>query len=198
MKFLVPVGGVTADIYGILTSYQHAGAPAGVVAGLPWAGDNCAFTSFDAARFSGWLDAMLPYRRTCLFVAVPDVVGDAAATLARYVTWAEALAGWPRAYVAQDGAEQHEIPASAAALFVGGTTQWKCGPGAVQLIRRAQAMGLHIHIGRVNWRRRYNLFRVLKGSEEFTCDGTRTRFDGRDRTLAAWAGYEQQPPLLGL
>lgn len=198
MRFLVPVGGVTDGVAGILTSYQHKGVPAGIVAGLPWAGDNCAFTDFDAVRFTEWLERMVPYRATCLFVAVPDVVGDAAATLARYVTWAEAMADWPLAYVAQDGSEAHDIPPSASALFVGGTTAWKESEAAISMIRRAQERGLHVHVGRVNWWRRYTLFRVLAGSEHFTCDGTRTRFDGTERTLRAWRQYEARIPLVHL
>ncbi len=198
MKFLVPVGGVTEGVYGILTSYKHKGVPAGITAGLPWAGDNCAFTGFDAERFTAWLEGMTAYRPTCLFVAVPDVVGDAAATLARYVAWTDAMNGWPLAYVAQDGSEAHDIPPSASALFVGGTTAWKESAAAIDMIQRAQARGLHIHIGRVNWRRRYQMFRVLQGSENFTCDGTRQRFEGIERTLRAWKQYENQQPLVKL
>jgi hypothetical protein len=198
MRFLVPVGGVTEGVYGILTSYQHKGVPAGIVAGLPWAGDNCAFTGFDAARFTQWLESMTPHRATCLFVAVPDVVGDAASTLARYVAWAEAMEGWPLAYVAQDGSEHYDIPPSAAALFVGGTTQWKVSDAAAGVIQRGRAMGLHIHIGRVNWWKRYKHFRLMVGSEEFTCDGTRTRFGGTAKTLTAWAEYQERAPLFTL
>lgn len=198
MRFLVPVGGVVSGVYGVLTSYAHRGVPAGVTAGLPWAGDNCAFTGFDAARFTSWLERMTAYRDTCLFVAVPDVVGDAPATLARYAAWSQAMQDWPLAYVAQDGSEDHDIPASAKALFVGGSTVWKESAAAVEMIRRGQKRNLHIHVGRVNWRRRYWMFRLLEGSESFTCDGSRTRFDGTERTIAAWRSYESQRPLIEL
>lgn len=194
----MPVGGVTEGVYGILTSYKHKGVPSGIVAALPWAGDNCAFTGFEPQRFAAWLERMIPYRPTCLFVAVPDVVGDAAATLARYDEWSQKMIGWPLAYVGQDGSETHAIPPSAAALFIGGTTVWKESAAAVEMIQRARAKGLHIHIGRVNWKRRYQMFRVLEGSEQFTCDGTRQRFEGIERTLSAWNGYENQEPLLKL
>ena len=69
---------------------------------------------------------------------------------------------------------------------------------AVSVIKRAQRAGKHIHIGRVNWGRRYRLFAVLQGSEDFTYDGTRSRYDGREKTLRAWRGYEAQSPLFGL
>lgn len=198
MRFLVPVGGVTRGVYGVLTSYQHYGPAAGVVSGLPWAGDNCAYTGTDASRFMTWLEAMTPYRATCLFIAVPDVVGDAAATLAQYAAWRDMMHGWPLAYVAQDGSEDHPVPPDATALFIGGSTPWKESAAAINMIRRGQAAGLHIHIGRVNWGRRYRMFRVLAGSEHFTCDGTRTRFEGVERTLNAWRNYENQPPLITL
>ena len=198
MRFLVPVGGITEGVRGILTSYKHKGIPAGITAGLPWAGDNCAFTGFEAQRFTEWLQRMTPCRATCLFIAVPDVVGDAAATLARYVAWAEAMGGWPLAYVAQDGSEEHEIPPSASALFIGGSTAWKESQVAIGMIRRGQARGLHIHVGRVNWGRRYRMFAVLEGSEHFTCDGNRQRFEGIERTLRAWHSYESQLPLIRL
>lgn len=198
MRFLVPVGGIASDVFGILTSYKHKGVPSGIVHGLPWAGDNCAFTGFEAQRFTEWLERMIPHRANCLFIAVPDVVGDAAATLARYVTWAEAMEGWPLAYVCQDGSEGHEIPSSAKALFIGGTTAWKESEAAIAMIQRGQALGLHIHIGRVNWGKRYRMFRVLEGSKHFTCDGTRTRFEGVEKTLRAWKQYEQTPPLIKL
>jgi len=198
MRFLVSVGGISEGVYGILGSYKHKGVPSGIAGGLPWAGDNCAFTGFDGARFSAWLDGLTAYCPTCLFVAVPDVVGDAVATLARYAEWAPQMNGWPLAYVAQDGSEAHNIPSSAAALFIGGTTAWKESVAATLMIQRGQEMGLHIHIGRVNWRRRYQMFRLLPGSERFTCDGTRQRFEGIEKTLAAWKQYENQEPLLKL
>ncbi len=196
MKFLAPVGGMV-DAYGILTSYAHKGIPAGIVSGMRWAGDNCAYTGTDAARFLAWLVTMQPYRAACLFVAVPDVVGDAAATMAQYLAWAVQMAGWPLAFVCQDGQQPQDIP-DCAALFIGGTTAWKESQAAIDCIREGQRRGLHIHIGRVNWWRRYAMFRVLEGSEHFTCDGTRTRFEGTERTLAAWRNYEAQAPLIQL
>ena len=190
MRFLVPVGGDIGAHFGVLTSYRHRGVPAGIAHGALWAGDNCAFTGqFDGPRFLTWLEGMTPHRATCLFVAVPDVVGDVAATLRLWREWQSRMAGWPLAYVAQDGSETHAIPDDADAVFIGGSTAWKLSRGAEAVIMAAQARGLHVHIGRVNYWKRYRHFRLMPGSEAFTCDGTRTRFDGRDKTLAAWRGY---------
>jgi len=191
MKFLIPVGGVTDDAFGVLTSYKHNGVPSGIVAGLPWAADNCAFGGqFDGARFAAWLDTMTPYRDTCLFVAVPDVVGDATATQASWREWSPRLTGWPLAFVCQDGQQTGDIP-DCAAVFVGGTTAWKLSDMARACIAEGQRRGLHIHIGRINWWRRYAHFRAMPGSDDFTCDGTRTRFEGVERTLDAWKLYQQ-------
>lgn len=100
--------------------------------------------------------------------------------------------------MAQDGSENYDIPLSASALFIGGSTAWKESQAAIEMIQRAQGRGLHIHIGRVNYGRRYRMFSVLEGSEQFTCDGTRQRFEGIERTLKAWKQYEDQKPLIKL
>ena len=179
----------------MLTSYAHKGTPLGIIQGAPWAADNCAFTGFDAERFYPWLKSMEQHKATCLFVTVPDAVGDAVATIALWNQHAPQLTDWPLAFVAQDGQESLPLPSGFNTLFVGGTTAWKESQAAINVIRRAQAMGKRIHIGRVNYRRRYNLFRVLEGSEEWTCDGTRMRYEGSERTHNAWNGYMAQPPL---
>ena len=197
LRFLLPVGGVTDDRFGVLVAPASYGVPAGIVAGMAWAADNQAFTQgFNPGVFFPWLESLLPYRDTCLFVAVPDVVGDPIQTGANYRHWLRYFEGWPVAFVAQDGQEDLPMPDYYDALFIGGSTRWKESQGAIDCIRRAQQAGKHIHIGRVNWRRRYELFSVLDGSDRFTCDGTRTRYDGTKKAMAAWAGYMAQPPLI--
>lgn len=194
MRFLVSFGGV--DDW-VLTSPGHKGIPAGIIAGNPWAADNQAFTQgFKPDVYFQWLVTMEKHRESCLFVTVPDVVGDASATLESWHKWRPRFDGWSLAFVAQDGSEVGDIPADASALFIGGTTEWKESAGAIAMIKAGQERGLHIHIGRVNWARRYRLFSVLKGSHEFTCDGTRQRFEGTARTMEAWHGYMAQKPLI--
>lgn len=195
LQFLIPVGGVVDGRFGVLTSYRKGGVVAGVKAGMRWAADNCSFSGqFSPTKFIAWLAMMTPYRGTCIFVAVPDVVADSAATRRLWQQWQPLLAGWPLAFVAQDG--ETDIPTGASAVFIGGSTAWKESAAAVAVIQIAQDRGLHVHIGRVNWRARYDKFNLLPGSEGFTCDGTRTRYDGAGRTMAAWAGYQEQRPLL--
>ena len=140
-------------------------------------------------RFVSWLGQMETYRDTCLFVAVPDVVADCGATMDRWREWSPRLTGWPLAFVAQDGQEPDAIPHDCAAVVIGGSTAWKLGEQARRCVAWAVQHGKHVHIGRVNWRRRYLHFRAMPGSDLFTCDGTRTRFEGVDKTMTAWASY---------
>jgi hypothetical protein len=93
----------------------------------------------------------------CLFVTVPDVVGDALATARQFERWwtAPARRGLPVALVAQDGLQDMGRWLSTAwpriyALFIGGSTAWKLGPAARALVREAKSRALWIHMGRVN------------------------------------------------
>ena len=50
-----------------------------------WAADNGCYArgaAFNLDRYLAWLDRLRPWQETCLFATAPDVVGDAAATLA--------------------------------------------------------------------------------------------------------------------
>lgn len=199
MKYLWPSGG--DDDMDVLAAPNMRGIPAAITRGARWAADMGCIDGpefvkrcdIEAAR--AWLfEKMAPYRRTCLFVTVPDVVGDAAATLAAFHDLRSQFLDWPLAYVAQDGAEALSIPDGARAVFIGGSTAWKMSDGARQVIARAVAIGRHVHIGRVNYWKRYQHFRNMEGSDDFTCDGTRLRFE-RDKALRAWRGYMAQIPL---
>jgi len=124
-----------------------------------WAMDNGAFQGFDEGAFIRMLErfAGIP---GCLFVTAPDVVGDAAATLARWPFWQTLLhgVGFPVAFVAQDGLIPETTPwRSMEALFIGGTTGFKEGPIARSLCAMAKARGIWVHWGRVNGKRRYEL-----------------------------------------
>ena len=102
--------------------------------------------------------------------------------------------------MAQDGQEMLSFPHCEKwkTLFIGGSTTWKMSQGAIECIQRALAQEKKIHVGRVNWWRRYVHLRAMKGSEGFTCDGTRTCYDGTSKTIAAWAGYQKRFYLMRL
>jgi hypothetical protein len=128
-----------------------------LAAGLSWAADNAAFTGFDPGAFCGMLGRIAGHPG-CLFVACPDVVGDAVATLARFVVWEPIIreVGLPIALVGQDGAETLELPwGRFDALFLGGSTDWKLGAGAAALAREAKARGMWLHLGRCNSHKRF-------------------------------------------
>jgi hypothetical protein len=124
--------------------------------GLPWAADNSAYSCWDERRFRRMLDriARVP---GCMWVAAPDVVADAAATVELFDIWQPRIAarGLPVALVLQDGQERLDVPWDRLdALFIGGSTEWKLGEHARRLAREAKARGKLLHCGRVNSRRR--------------------------------------------
>lgn len=144
-------------------------------AGIPWAADNDCFQGLDAPAYVKMLDR-LEGLNGCLFVTVPDVVGDAARTLELFAEWAPELERrrLPLALVAQDGLETMTDRIEwdrIEALFIGGSTEWKEGPHAAELAREAQARGKHVHWGRVNTRRRFDLIVATGAAGSF--DGSK-------------------------
>lgn len=144
--------------FGRLTTPQ-SGNRVDVAPALPWAADNGAFVGFDADAFLRMLGVVAPHRASCLFVACPDVVGDAEQTDELYIGWEPVIRryGLPVAYVAQNGCRR--IP-DADALFVGGDDAFKEGPDAAALIGEARSRGMWTHVGRVNTLRRYRRFQA--------------------------------------
>lgn len=139
--------------------------------GLPWAADNAAFSGFDGASFVRMLDRITG-KPGCLWVACPDVVCDAVATLDLFPLWRAELVrrGLPVALVAQNGMERMEMPWSYFdCLFVGGDDGFKDGPAAAWLVRAAKRRHKIVHVGRVNTMRRVEMC-VRLGADSF--DGT--------------------------
>lgn len=194
MKFLLASGGEINKAFGVMTSPSMRGIPEGIKNGLSWAGDNGAFSNgFQPDIFFSWLKTLEPYKNTCLFITIPDVLMDAQATQENYSRFRPLVTGFPCAYVAQDG--MTELPdVDYQVLFIGGSTEYKLSNTVTKLIREAQLAGKRIHIGRVNYRRRYNHFAMMNGSKEFTCDGTRMRF-GRSLAIRNWLEYMGQDTL---
>jgi hypothetical protein len=109
--------------------------------GKPWAIDNGAFSRFDAKAFLALLEREAHGKKDCKFVVAPDVVGSARRTLEIFDRWGPRMGGWPLALACQDGQEDLPIPwDNIAAVFIGGSTGWKCGPSAIQIIKAAQAL----------------------------------------------------------
>lgn len=163
-----------------------------------WAMDNGAFSGFDEGAFMRMLErfAGIP---GCLFVTAPDVVADAAATLARWPFWSQLLRGLGHrpAFVAQDGITANRVPwREIGALFIGGSTEFKESPKAAALLAYAKARGIHTHVGRVNGRRRYELM-LRAGADSIDGTGFSMYPDTNIPLAEEWrAGIQQQPSLL--
>lgn len=143
----------TSPWWGRLVQPGNAGD---VTAWQWWAADNAAYGGqFDPAAFDRMLTRYDHARAWCLFATAPDVVGDAVQTLESFRMWSVRIRsrGYRVAYVAQDGAELYQLP-DADALFIGGSTEWKLGRAAGELVQAAKARGMWVHMGRVNSRRR--------------------------------------------
>jgi hypothetical protein len=138
----------------------------------PWAMDNGGFKQVDVPGLLSLLERERENQATCLFVAVPDVVGCARRTLEVFDHWKgkTELRGWKVALVCQDGQESLPLPwDDIDAVFIGGSTAWKLSPHVAHIIRAANILGKHAHVGRVNDPARWQHFEELGAK---TCDGT--------------------------
>jgi hypothetical protein len=131
----------------------------------PTAADNGCFSrDWDPLEWQEWLRGV---RRDVFYAAVPDVVADHHATRGRWDEWfgyVDGL-GFPPAYVIQDGQSADAVPwDEMAALFVGGSTEYKLSAEAHALVAAAKRRGLWVHMGRVNsWTR-------VRIAHEWGCD----------------------------
>lgn len=137
---------------------------------LPWAIDNGAFAGFDEKSFLSLLKREEHHKASCLFVTAPDVVGSARRTLECFERWRSRLAAWPLALVAQDGQQDLPIPwDDVAAVFIGGSTEFKLSAHAAHIVKAAKILGKWAHVGRVNTPDRFAYFEEM-GADSI--DGT--------------------------
>jgi hypothetical protein len=164
--------------------------------GQPWAADNGRYSApqnYTDTGYLAWLVKM-PVA-SCLFATAPDVMGDAAATLALSAPMFAPIRslGYPVALVAQDGLKELDIPwPRFDALFIGGTTEWKLGMAAAGIVREAKRRGVWVHMGRVNSLRR------MKYAESIGCDsadGTVLKHDP-NRPVQSWAAHVKANPSI--
>lgn len=159
--------------------------------GVLWCADNGRFGSGYPGddAWLAWLDSFTTEQRArCLFAVAPDVVADAAATIAESLPWLPRIRalGYPAAFVAQNGLEQLDVPwREFDVLFVGGDTDWKLGPHARALVAEAKARGKGAHMGRVNSLRRLRYAQAI-GCD--SADGTFLTF-GPDLNLPILRGW---------
>ena len=159
----------------------------------PWAADNDAFSKWDADKYREMLERIRG-RKGMIFVTAPDVVGDALATWRLFEKWWDELNGLPIAYIGQDGHDFSPPWDFMSALFIGGTTKWKLGKQAANLIREAKERGKWVHMGRVNSYERTRYARWL-GCDSI--DGTQFSWF-RDAKLPAALNALKQEALCGI
>lgn len=159
------------------------------VVGAEWCADNGCFGKGwpGTTAWLDWLKRHTDRLHLCAFATLPDVVGDAKATLARSLPHADTLRslGYPVALVAQDGLENLPMPwDNFDVLFIGGTTEWKLGPAVRDMVGEARSAGKRVHMGRVNSLRR------LRYADAIGCDTA-------DGTHIIFSPSQNLPKVLG-
>lgn len=153
--------------------------------GVIWAADNGCFATpekYSDEMYLAFLRKQRKFASTCLFATLPDVLGNAEATLKKSRPLVKAIrgAGYRPALVAQDGLEKVKCDyAEFDTLFIGGSTEWKLSVEAAEVAKEAAKAGCGIHMGRVN-----SLHRMIHASF-IGCgsvDGTYLAF-GSDRNF---------------
>jgi hypothetical protein len=169
-----------------LTRYTNAGGVFAI--------DNGAFSGFKATEFQALLKREQSNRHRCQFVTVPDIVANGRRTLEVWKYRERIVRGWPLALVAQDGMEDLEIPwGEMKAVFIGGGDPWKDSSAAIDIVKTAKTLGLHVHVGRVNTAKRFKLFASI-GAD--TCDGSGVAmYDHMLDDIAKELNREPEPTL---
>lgn len=148
--------------------------------GFRYALDNGAWTAhqqgtpFDAGKFEFALEKM---GRGADWIVLPDIVAGGLRSLDMSLRWLDrCLAFAPVLLPVQNGMERADVQrllGPRVGIFVGGDTAWKCET-MPEWGRVARDVGCHLHVGRVNSRRRIKLCHTC-GVDSF--DGTSvTRF----------------------
>lgn len=167
-----------------------------------WGADNGCFSTtsrFDDLRYMYWLLSLRNNVSNCLFATAPDVVGDHEKTWIRSKPWLGTIKtiGFPAGFVAQDGFDGGQVVdwEMIDVLFVGGTTSYKLGQDARTAIQKAQSLGKKVHVGRVNSRRRVEIFNSLKVDSidgTFLIFGPDTNFPKLERWMNSANNYRQE------
>lgn len=151
---------------GLIDVIQTPGQGNKPVEDVTWCADNGCFSDKYVGddRWFAWLTANAGRAGSCAFAVAPDVVGDAAATLARSLPWLPRIRalGYPAAFVGQNGQEDLPVPWDQFdVLFIGGDDAWKLGPHARRLVTEAKARGKRVHMGRVNSAKRFRYAQLI-------------------------------------
>ena len=126
--------------------------------GVQWVLDNGCFTEF---KENTWFKMVMDGVNDpdMLWFTMPDEVGNHAVTLNQFYRYKEKLSqimSWEvfqnkAAFVIQDECSIEDIPwDDIAAVFLGGSTQFKLSAKAFTILKAAKAKGKLVHVGRVN------------------------------------------------
>lgn len=168
--------------------------------GVRWAADSGGFTGGYPGddAYLRWLSGHGTHRGLCEFAVAPDVLADASGTLARSLEMLGEIrkAGFPAAYVLQDGSDLVEPPwDDLDVLFIGGTTGFKLGPVAREIAAEALQLGKKVHVGRVNSLKRLRYSEAIGAT---SCDGTYLAFgpDVNVRSMGRWVANVRDQGVL--
>lgn len=184
--------------YGVMTRASDSCIPNGIKEGRSWAMDNEAFTrGFNFSRWYKHFNRLMPWFNNCLFVVVPDIVGDYKKTLSlwhEYYSVFDRISAGKLAFVVQDGQTPQDLPQNYNTLFIGGSTNFKLSSQADNLIEYAKNTKKKVHAGRVNSKKRIDHFK-LYGVD--TVDGTGACFAPKQHKRIYDMSLNQ-PPLITL
>jgi len=176
---------------GMIVTYGHRLVPDGA----EWIMDNgCFGTRYPYPGDEGYLKRLTEMawkKDSCRFVTAPDVPFDAEGSVKRSLPMLAPIRelGYPVALVGQDGIEDMDVPwEEFDVMFLGGSTDWKIGPGARETARQALEHGKAVHMGRVNSLSRLWYARQLGCT---SADGTFLRY-APDRNLPKLLRYIDQ------
>lgn len=164
-----------------------------------FAADNGCFVQSEKYSDEGYLNWLNKLdRKSCLFATAPDVVGDAEKTRERSYPMLPKIRslGFKAAFVIQDGETPDNILWNELdAIFVGGSTAWKLGPEAADIVSEAKRRNKWVHMGRVNSFKRMRLAAAI-GCD--SVDGTHVAFapDKNREEVKQWIKELKQQPLL--
>ena len=138
-----------------LTQYRRD--PLGMI---PYGLDNGAYSDFNEERWLRMVEAAQG-DVLCKWIVMPDRVGDAEYTTSLFNEYREhfincAFETDKLAYVIQNGVRDEMIPWDKInCIFVGGDDLFKDGQLARDICIKAKALGLQVHVGRVNGPQRF-------------------------------------------
>ena len=164
--------------------------------------DNGAYSGLDRDAWFRLLKKHEQHKERCMFVVIPDIVGNARRTDDLYFIITQDTRTHPYtkqwAYVMQDGHEDSRISWDAMRgkwMFIGGTNRFKDSSAAYDIVKTAKAIGdIKIHVGRVNTPKRYEVYADL-GCD--TCDGSGVaQYDWMLDKIAAHIKGESTDPML--